>query len=337
MSSTQSVVQSRPQQPLRASKNTRILSGTFASSSGVLSGLPTNHKITAGDRIDISVAGATPVALENGIVAASDMSGYLSGAVGNVAYLKIDHAQSLFDFPGTYPDQATALAAIRAVFTLGLTVYFDSGIFAGASINVGELTLAPGLTVHDDTTPGLSPGYWYIILDLATAVSFPALAAFPTETTVAPSISVNDSAGGTITATGLIVTVVGANSVTIPSGLPEIASFPDLTVHEHSEVADVLVADELETLTLKVNGESIIAPVSKIVYASTIASPKVIWSGYNDADVQISGDAPHKTLITPTDVFNIGVDIDLLQILIHPTDKTIGIMLYQILQHQRYT
>lgn len=329
MATEQNHRQSRPQVPLRAKKHTRTVAGSLVASAGVITGLPNKHRITAGDRIDISVAGSPPIALENGVVAGSDLSAYLSGILGNIAYLKVDHAQSLFDFPGTYPDQATALAAIRAVFTLGLTVYFDSGIFAGASINVGEIATAPGITVHDDTTPGLSPGYWYIILDLSTAVGFPGLAAFPGETSVSPAVSVNDSAGGAITATGLVVTAAGANSVTIPTGLPEIPSFPDLTVHEHSEVADVLTAQELETNSLKVNGESVIAPVSKILYSGNITSPRVIWAGYDNLDAQISGLTPHKTEITPTDVFNVGVDINVIQLLVHPTDKTIGIMLYQ--------
>jgi hypothetical protein len=329
MATEQDHQQSKPQVPLRAKKHTRTVTGSLVASSGVITGLPSKHRITAGDRIDISVTGTPPVALENGVVAASDMSGYLGGALGNVAYLRIDQAQSLFNFPGTYPDQATARAAMEAVFTLGRTVYFDSGIFAGASINVGELAVVPGQTVHDDTTPGLLTGYWYLILNLSTAVGFPALAAFASETAVSPAISVNDSAGGNITASGLIVTASGANSVTIPTGLPDIPSFPDLTVHEHSEVADVLLAQELETASLKVGGESIIAPVSKILYSGSVSNLKVIWSGYDNTNTQISGDNPHKAEITPTDVFNVGVNINLIQILTHPTDNTIGVMLYQ--------
>lgn len=330
MAVEQNHVQANPQVPLRAKKHTRTVTGSLVASSGVISGLPSKHKITAGDRIDISVTGTAPVALENGVIAASDMSGYLYGALGNVAYLRIDQAQSLFDFPGTYPDQATARAAMEAVFTLGTTVYFDSGIFAGASINVGEFAVAPGQTVHDDTTPGLLSGYWYLILDLSTGVGFPTLAAFAAgETAVSPAVSVNDSAGGNINASGLIVTAAGANSVTIPTGLPDIASFPDLTVHEHSEVADVLLTQELEAASLKVNGESVIAPVSKILYSGNVNNLKVIWSGYDNTSTQISGDTPHKTEITPTDVFNVGVDINLIQILTHPTDNTIGVMLYQ--------
>lgn len=329
MAVEQDHVQANPQVPLRAKKHTRTVTGSLVASSGVITGLPSKHKITAGDRIDISVTGTPPVALENGVIAASDMSGYLGGAPGNVAYLRIDQAQSLFDFPGTYPDQATARAAMEAVFTLGRTIYFDSGIFAGASINVGELAVVPGQTVHDDTTSGLLTGYWYLIVNLSTGVGFPSLAAFASETSVSPAVSVNDSAGGNITASGLIVTAAGANSVTIPTGLPDIASFPDLTVHEHSEVADVLVTQELETASLKVNGESVIAPVSKILYSGNINNLKVIWSGYDDTNAQISGDVPHKTEITPTDVFNVGVDINLIQIMTHPTDNTVGVMLYQ--------
>lgn len=322
--------QSRKQRPLRAAGFSRTVSGSLVASSGVISGLPAKHRIAIGDTIDISVAGPTPTGLEQGVVAASDMSGYLGGLLGNIAYLRVDHALSLFDFPGTYPDQATALAAIRAVFTLGTTIYFNSGIFAGASINVGEITTAPGVTVHDDTTPGLSPGYWYIIVDLSTGSGFPALAAFPSETTVSPAVDILNSSGGSINLTDLLVSALpSSTSIQIASGLVDIASFPDLTVNQHSRIDDKLITADLETQTLQIGGVPVIAGSAKIPYSGTVANLKLLWEGKSDTGAAISNTEAHSPEISPTDVFNVGVDIAILQMVTHPMDNSIVVMLYQ--------
>lgn len=331
MSESVKHIKSKALSPLEASDWTRALTGTFTVATGTLSGLPNKHGIKTGDLVSYEITGGVPNVIETGIVAGSDLSAYAGGLLGNIGYLQIDQTLSQFDYPGTYPDQATARAAAAAVFTLGSTVYFSSGIFSGASIEIGELATVPGITVHDSTTaPGLAPGYWFIIIDFSTAVSFPALAAFPSTTTITPPVDIEDGMGGSTTVTDAVVTSAAANSVVLV-GASDGTGITSLSVRTDSSIAGKVNVEELDAETLTQSGVPVPVTAKQVPYGPGLSNFIEQWIGTDFNGDPISNASPLLELTPPTDPFGNGVTNQIIQLFSHPDpDKRhVGIALYQ--------
>lgn len=311
---------SKRQSVLKADGNVRTIAGTFAIASNEITGLPTGNKIEVGDRIELTYNSAATL-LENGLVGVGDASGLESGT----GILRIDKAQSNF----------ATLGAVQAAFPGGMLISFQDDVFAGATV---EVKVSPGLggsTAIDGVGVG-DTGYWIVTIDLTTATGFPVIPAWaPPITggdylTLSPSIPIYQGVNGAVNLTDLVVSSISSpTAVAIQQTVPNVASFTDVDVTKHSRVIGPLIGQNIEASTLKVGGESISSQVSAIPYSGFVNSIKLIWKGKDDANNIITNDTPHLPQISPTDVFNVGTDIDVIQLLNHPSHKDIVVMLYQ--------
>ena len=297
---------------IKADGHTRTIPGSFSISSNVIGTLPANHLIQVGDRVSFSVTTSATLT-ESGLIGVMDISGLEAGTGG----LRIDKAESLF---GT-------LGAIQAAFTAGTTISFQSGILSGASVNVMTSPILGNVTVQDGSALG-DPGYWIMAIDLTTASGFPAITSYPTWTTISPSISIYVGIGGTTNYNNLPVSVSGGTTITVEGVIPN-NSFTDLSVTKHSRIESELIAQGIQASSLQIQGSEVTSQIPSIPFSGIINELKLLWKGYNNVGDVISSDKPNLAEITPTDSFNVGVDINLLELLSHPINKDIGIMLYQ--------
>lgn len=312
---------------VKADGNTRTIAGTFATSGGNITGLPTGHKIEIGDRIALSYD-VVATQIETGLVGASDVSTLETGT----GLLRIDKALSQF---GT-------LGAVQAAFTSGMLISFQSGILAGGTCYVKYSSGLMG-TAADGSVIG-DTGYWLVAFDTTTTTGFPSLTAmtFPPPvdgtdySTISPSISIYQGVDATVNLTGLVVSALpSATSVTIQGGIINIASFTDVAVTKHSRFNSPVIATEIETPSLKVAGLPIEGNVVTVPYADPISQLTMLWKGYDNTDTPIANTKPDLNEITVTDPFNVGVDINIIQMDTHPIDKTIGVLLYQNLSDSK--
>lgn len=306
---------------LKVDGSVRTVAGTFAIASNQITGLPTGNKIQAGDRIDLTYT-TVATQIETGLVGIADVT----GLEPDLGILRIDKTLSQF----------ATIGAVEAAFTDGLLLSFQSGILAGATCNV-KYSAGLTSTAADGSAVG-DTGYWLVCFNFTTATGLPPLTAwtFPSPidgtdyTTVSPSIAVFSGVAGPQSLNGLIVSsVVSPTSIAIAQTIPNVASFTDVNVTKHSKINDTLIAENIEATKLDINNEEILPQEHKILSALQIPELTHVWKGINDAGDPICSLDTELGEITPTDAFNVGVDIVPIQMLSHPIDKTIGILLYQ--------
>mgnify|MGYP001050647778 CR=1 FL=1 len=295
------------------------INGTFAVSGNEITGLPTGNKIVVGDRIEYTYTSSATL-LENGLVGAGDASGLEPGT----GILRIDKAQSNF----------ASIGAVQAAFTAGLLISFQNDVLAGGTVEVKASPGMSGFTAIDGIAFG-DPGYWCVAIDLTTATGFPSLATFAppitgADYTTLASIPIYQGVAGPVTLSDLIVgSITSPTSVSIEQTIDNVASFTDVQVTKHSRFQGPLISEQIEASSLKVGGESISSSITSVPYSGTVSSLKLIWKGKDNIDNVIANDTPHLPEITPTDVFNVNTDIDIIQLLNHPSHKDIVVMLYQ--------
>lgn len=266
---TVSHIKSKLQSPLKAEAYTRTLSGSFAVASGTLSGLPTKHGILVGDFVSYDIDLGTPTVIETAIGLGSDLSAYAGGLLGNIGYFKILKTASMYS---TIGDMQTA-------FPVGITIYLG-GAYTGEYVDTGEILTAPGTAIHDgDITPGLTPGYWYIIINLGTtSAGFPAMAAFTSETTFSPAFDIYNSAGGIISVSNCPVLTIAANSVTI-SGSTDGTGILELSVRTDSAISGKIVADHIDAQQFTRAGTPVLPIQVAVPFTGSISGITERWKG----------------------------------------------------------
>lgn len=304
---------------LKVDGNTRTISGSFSTSAGDLIGLTAGHSIQINDKLSFSHPAP---AYESGLNGVSDATTSEAGT----GLLRINKTNSLF----------VTLGEVQAAFSVGKNLYFETGGFlSGAVIQVKASPLVGNVTAIDGSLIGES-GHWIIIFDLTTSTGLPTLAAYPTFDSISPEEDIFEISG-LVNATNLIVSALpSATSVSIEGGYIDISPVTSLQVTKHSRIIDSLVVDEINASDLKIDGISLGKPFPSIQFGANINSLQLLWKGYDESNNVISNTTPDLPEISPTDPFNIGVDINLIQILNHPTQKDIGIILYQDLISSNY-
>lgn len=307
-------IQSKRLTSLKVDGYTRVINGTFSSSGGNITGLPVGHGIEINDRVSLSYT-STATQVETGLVGVSDITIFEP----NLYFLKIDKNLSQF----------STINDVRSAFTANLLISFQDDILSGATIRVKNSSLLGGVTAIDGDNIGVT-GFWIVCVDASTKTGFPTIATYPNYTDLSAAIPVYEGVSETVNLTNKVVSALPTStSITISGGIVDISSFTDLTVTKHSRIVDTLVTDNVEASSLKVNGSPVESNVVTVPYSGTIDKLKIIWTGFDDSGQPISSDTAHLGEINPTDPFNIGVDIDLIQLLTHPIRKDIGIMLYK--------
>ena len=309
---------SKPLSNLKVLGNTRTITGSFSISSQVISTLPTGHGVLVGDKASFSVVTVATLS-DQGVVGVMDVTSLEAGTF----LVRIDKAESSF----------SDLASFRTEFPSGNVISFQSGILSGAYGTIKNSSLLGGFSAYDGGDYG-DPGYWWIILDGSTLQGFPAINTYPTWTDISPSISVYTGVSGTSNYEGL-VTASGATSITLDGSIPN-ASFDDIVVEKHSRIVGRLVSQEIDSQRLKINGLSIPEPLPTLPFDTAISSFKFLWKGKDELNNVISSENPHLPEINPTDPFNVGVDINIIEILNHPINKEIGVLLYQDLTNSNF-
>lgn len=299
---------------VKADGNTRTITGTFAVSANAITGLPTGNKIEVNDRIEFTYDSVATV-IENGLVGVGDVS-LLEAGTG---FLRVDKTLSNF----------ATLGAAQSAFTQGMLLSFQSGILTGATCIVKTSAGLGNVTVIDGAFAG-DVGYWLIVFDTVTMTGMPALAAWNDYTTVSPSISIYQGIDETVNLTDLIVSSIASpTSVVIEQTVPDIASFDDVIVSKHNRMVGASILDQIEAQSLKIGGEAVIPQVVSVPFSPTLDFLKVLWKGRDNLDNVISSENPHITSGVITDPFNVGTDMEIIQMIPHPVDKTIIVLLYQ--------
>lgn len=319
-------IKSKNQSSLKVDGSVRTVAGTFAIASNQITGLPIGNKIEAGDRIDLTYI-TTATQIEVGLSGAADLGGLAPG----FGLFRIDKSLSQF----------ATIGAVEAAFTAGLGISFQSGILAGASCIITD-TLGP--TAFDGAMLG-DGGYWLVAFELSTAIGFPPLTVmtFPPPldgtdyTTISPSIAIFTGVAGPQSLNGLVVSsVISPTSIEIEQTIPNVASFTDVSVTKHSRVADTLITEDIEAKNIMLTGAaggSVVSQEYAVPFTGPIDDFTILWRGRDNNNIPISSDRPETDELIVTDPFNINVDINIIQLLSHPTSKDIAIMLYQDLSN----